>query len=258
MTRTWNRSVTLRRLLAILAILGGCRTEPAALPVPVPENPSAFGNCTAKVKVDVARLRSGPSLDSRIVGTRLQDDALFVLRVQGKWVLVVTASGDTAYMAAYLLSFPVHDMLEQWKRENPSPSVGKKAKVKWAAAGFRKYPSGSSPILGRFVRGDEVAVLADLGNGWALAESLTGDGKPGCYGFVATRSLAAPDVPDPPEWTAPLARLRRLAGAAPEPARESPGEYLARTAWSPEVFRAELDSRGGILASPGELLASAL
>lgn len=241
----------MRKVLAILGLMSGCWTAQASASIPLPENTSAFGNCTAKVKVDVARLRAGPSLSSRIVGTRLHDETLFVVRVQGKWVQVVTASGDTAYMAAYLLAFPYHDLLEQWKRETPSPSVGKKARVKWAAVDFRKYPSAASPGLGRFARGDEVAVLTRLPDGWALVEGLTGDGKPGCYGFVPSRALGAPEIPDPAEWTAPLARLRRPAGGDAEPVRESPGEYLARTAWSPEVFLAERRARGGLPGFPG-------
>lgn len=252
----------MRKVLAILGLMGGCLTAQAAPFIPIPENTSAFGNCTAKVKVDVARLRAAPTLASRIVGTMVQHENLFVVRVQGKWVQALTASGDTAYMAAYLLAFPYHDLLEQWKRETPSPSVGKKPRVKWAGVEFRKHPSVASPSLGRLVRGDEVAVLSDLGNGWSLVESLTGDGKPGCYGFVAARALAPPEIPDPAEWTAPLARLRRPAGGSPEPARETPGEYLARTAWSPEVFLAGHPARGhrapgGFPVLPGALLASA-
>ncbi|HLP43418.1 MAG TPA: SH3 domain-containing protein, partial [Fibrobacteria bacterium] len=123
---------------------------------PLPENPSAFSGCTAKVKVNVARLRSGPSLDARILGVRLQDESVHVRSVHGKWVQVSLPGGDTAFMAAYLLAFPYHDLLEQWKRETPSPSVGKKAKVKWASVRFRKYPSADAPRLGGFVRGDEV------------------------------------------------------------------------------------------------------
>lgn len=248
----------MRKVLALLVFLGSGHEAEALAFSPVPENPSAFSNCTAKVKVSAARLRSGPSLDAPIKGLRLQDESIYVTRVQGKWVQVVThtAGGtDTAYMAAYLLSFPYHELLEQWKREAPSPSVGKKAKVKWASVHYRKYPASGAARLGGFARGDEVSVLSDLGNGWSLVESLSEDGKPGCYGFIASRALAAPDVPDPPGWSAPLARVRRTAGQVLEPARESPAEYLARTAWSPEVFIAEVRARRS-LRSPGELLAS--
>jgi hypothetical protein len=155
---------------------------------------------------------------------------------------VETASGDTAYMAAYLLSFPAGDLLEQWKRESPPPTVGKKAKVKWAKVHFRKYPSPSSSLLGHFERGDEVAVLTELGNGWSLAESRKADGRGSCFGFLPSRALAAPDVPDPPEWTAPVAKLRLDPGQKPEreTVRETGAAYGYRTAWSPELFRLEL------------------
>lgn len=225
-----------RKLLALLILMAMAPSAGAFAYLPLPENPAAFSNCTAKVKVSAARLRAGPSLDARVLGIRHQDEAVFVNKVHGKWVQVALPDGDTAYMAAYLLAFPYHDLLEQWKRETPSPSVGKKAKVKWASLRFRKYPSTAAPALGGFARGDEVALLADLGTGWSLVESLDEAGKPGCYGFVRSRALAAPDVPDPPEWTAPLARVRRAPGSPLEPARESPGEYLARTAWSPDLF----------------------
>ena len=227
----------MRQLLFCLGLLGAA---PAAAQViaSLPDNPIAFGNCTAKVKVDLARLRTGPSLDARIVGVRKQDEPLHVLKVMGKWVQVETAAGDTAYMAAYLLSFPASEILEQWKRESPAPTVGKKAKVKWAEVNFRKYPSPKSASLGHFAYGDEVAVLTDLGNGWSMVEGRKADGMGRCYGFIANRALAAPDVPDPPEWTSPVSRVRLNPGQTLEkdPVVETPAQYCLRTAWTPELF----------------------
>src|SRR5690606_37647212 len=98
----------------------------------IPDNPIAVANCIAKVKVDAARVRAAPSLDSPILGVRSQDEALYVAKVEGKWAQVVLPEGDSVYMAAYLLAFPANEILEQWKRETPSPSVGKKARVKLA------------------------------------------------------------------------------------------------------------------------------
>jgi hypothetical protein len=100
-----------------------------------------------------------------------------------------------------------------------------------------------------------VAVLSDLGNGWSLVESRTEDGKPGCYGFLANRALGTPDVPDPPGWVAPLAMLRRSPRQHLEPSLETPGQYLARTAWSPGVFAVEMKSLKHRLP-PGQMLAS--
>ena len=246
-----------RKLLALIGLLAiGPEVQAYASYSSLPENPSAFSNCTARVKVTAARLRSGPSLDASVLGLRYQDEAMYVIRVHGKWVQVVTQDADTAYVAAYLLTFPYHEMLEQWKKETPSPSVGKKAKVKWAAANYRKYPSVSAPRLGGFVRGDEVAILSDLGNGWSLVESRSEDGKPGCYGFIANRALATPDVPDPPDWVAPLAKVRRSSGQDMEPTRETASQYLARTAWSPEVFVAEYNARQRMPGSEGLHIAS--
>jgi hypothetical protein len=188
-----------------------------------PDNPIAIGNCTAKVKVTAARLRSGPSLDAKILGVRL--------------------SGDTAYMAAYLLSFPYNEILEQWKRETPAPTVGKKAKVKWASVNYRKYPSSHSSRLGRFIYGEEVAVLADAGKGWSLVQSRDASGQGVCYGFISNRALAAPDIPDPPDWITPLAKVHRPAAESLEPLNETPSEHLARTVWSPKLFAMELKSR---------------
>jgi hypothetical protein len=223
----------------------------------LPDNPVAFGNCTAKVKVDIARLRSGPSLDAPILGTRKQDEALHVLKVVGKWVQVETASGDTAYMAAYLLHFDASEILEQWKKESPAPSVGKKAKVKWAAVRLRQYPSAHSPALGHFSHNDEVAVLSDLGNGWSLVESLKPDGKTSCFGFVANRALAAPDVPDPPEWIAPLAKVKLSPGQKldRDPVVETPEQYCQRTAWTPELFVMELKAKAHAGSALGEVIA---
>jgi len=241
---TWPYNFYVRRLLLCLGLLGAA---PAAAQVyaSLPDNPIAFGNCTARVKVDVARLRSGPSLDAKILGVRKQDEPLHVVKVVGKWVQVETVAGDTAYMAAYLLSFPVSEILEQWKRESPAPSVGKKAKVKWATVNFRKYPSRLSVSLGHFDLGDEVAVLTDLGNGWSFVESRKTDGSGPCFGFLANRALAAPDVPDPPEWAAPVSQVRLNPGQRPEvkPVRESPAQYCLRTAWSPELFKMELRAK---------------
>jgi hypothetical protein len=245
----------LRKLLAFLGLLAIGPSAHGYGYMPLPDNPAAFSNCTATVKVNAARMRLEPTLESKIVGIRLQDENVFVTKVHGKWVQVVTPAGDTAFMAAYLLTFPFHDLLEQWKRETPSPSVGKKAKVKWASVNFRKYPSTDAPRLGGFAKGDEVAVLSDLGNGWSLVESRSEEGKPGCYGFLANRALTTPDVPDPPYWVAPLAKVRRAADRTLEPTLETPGQYLARTAWTPGVFVAEMQSRK-LRLPPGDMLAS--
>jgi hypothetical protein len=231
------------KLLICLGLLGLAPVASHALVV-LPDNPIAIGNCTATVKVDAARLRSAPSLDAKVLGIRLQSDSLYVTKVIGKWVQVVLPSGDTAYIAAYLLSFPPNELLEQWKRDNPSPSVGKKAKTKWAAH-FRKYPSAQSPNLGHFAAGDEVAVLSDLGNGWSLVEGRKADGKGPCFGFIANRALGPPDLPDPALWSAPLARVRVSPGEAVdmEKRMESPTEYCRRTAWSPELFAMEMRAK---------------
>lgn len=247
----------MRKLLVCLGILGltPVLTRAAHAFGPMPDNPIAFGNCTAKVKVDAARLRSGPSLESRVMGVRVQDDPLFVTKVYGKWVQVALTTGDTAYIAAYLLSFPANEILEQWKRDNPSPSVGKKARVKWAKVNFRKYPSVQSPRIGHFSLNDEIAVLTDLGNGWSMVEgrkadgsadgSGDGNGNGNCFGFIANRALSAPDVPDPPGWSAPLAKVRLNPGEKPEqaPVIETPSQYCQRTAWSPELFAMEMKSK---------------
>ena len=128
-------------MFKLLALLGSVSLLPA-LPAygyaALPDNPIAFENCTAKVKVEAARLRSGPSLAAKILGVRLQDSPLYVVKVHGKWVQVILANGDSAYIAAYLLAFPAKEILEQWKRDRPSPSVGKKPKVKWATMNFRR------------------------------------------------------------------------------------------------------------------------
>lgn len=234
----------MRQLLLCLGLLGAA---PAAAQViaSLPDNPIAFGNCTARVKVEAARLRSAPSLDARILGVRKQDEPMHVLKVVGKWVQVETASGDTAYMAAYLLSFPASEILEQWKRDYPVPTVGKKAKVKWASVILRKYPSARSKALGHFRRHDEVALLTDLGNGWSLVEGRKAEGAGSCYGFIANRALAPPDLPDIAGWTAPPARVRLRPGQRPEiiPVRESLAQYARRTAWSPELFELELKAK---------------
>jgi len=235
-----------RKLLVCLGILG---LAPVAIHAfaTVPDNPIAFSNCTAKVKVDAARLRSGPSLDSKVLGVRLQDEPLYVTKVYGKWVQVVLANSDTAYMAAYLLTFPANEILEQWKKEAPPQTVGKKAKVKWANVNYRKYPSAHAPRLGHFNHNDEVAVLTDLGNGWSLVQSRKADGKGESFGFIANRALAAPDVPDPPEWSAPLAKVQLNPGEHMEktPVVESPSDYCRRTAWTPELFVMELKAKSG-------------
>lgn len=234
----------MRQLLISLGLLGAASAA-AQVIASLPDNPIAFGNCTARVKVDLARLRSGPSLDARILGVKKQDESLHVLKVVGKWVQVETAAGDTAYMAAYLLSFPASEILEQWKRESPAPTVGKKAKVKWAEVNFRKYPTAKSASLGHFAYGDEVAVLADAGNGWSFVESRKADGTGRCYGFLSNRALTAPDVPDPPGWASPVARVRLHPGQhlETEPVRETPAQYCLRTAWSPELFRIGLKDK---------------
>lgn len=233
----------MRKLLAALGLAGLLPALPTHAYGSLPDNPIAFEKCTAKVKVDAARLRSGPSLDAKILGVRLQETPLYVTKIFGKWVQVALATGDTAYVAAYLLTFPATEILEQWKRDNPSPTVGKKARVKWASLTYRKYPSVNSPHMGHFNRGDEVAVLTDLKNGWSLVESRDPDGKGITYGFVANRALAPPILPDPVYWSTPVAMAHGAPPKAKEPVYETPAQYCARTAWSPELFALEMQSR---------------
>jgi hypothetical protein len=244
-----------RNLLTCLGLLGLIPAASAfSYAPPLPENTLAFSNCNAKVKVSSARLRVGPSLEAPVLGVRKQDQSLFVTKVCGKWVQVATESGDTAYVAAYLLSFPYAELLEQWKKDTRPPTVGKKARVKWASVNFRRYPAAASDRMGRFVHGEEVAVLSNLGS-WSLIEARARDGS-ACYGFVSNRALGAPEIPDPAEWTAPLARVHAVPGKAP-PAMETPSQYLARTAWSPQVFAAEWKSAHRAHALPqGDYLAS--
>ena len=244
----------MHKLLVCLGLLSSSPVAIHALTT-MPDNPIAFSNCTAKVKVDAARLRSGPSLDSKVLGVRKQDEPMRVTKVYGKWVQVVTPESDTAFMAAYLLAFPANEILEQWKRETPPQTVGKKAKVKWAQVNFRQYPDAAAPRLGHFSHDDEVAVLSDLGNGWSLVESRKADGNGNCFGFVANRALAAPDVPDPALWTAPLAKVRlnpgeRMENLNGQPKAESPSEYCRRTAWTPELFVMELNAKSRMPTEP--------
>jgi len=239
-----------RKFLAVLGLAGLLPAFSSFAYGSLPDNPIAFEKCTAKVKVDAARLRSGPSLDAKILGVRLQESALYVTKVFGKWVQVVLATGDTAYVAAYLLTFPATEILEQWKRDSPSPSVGKKARVKWATVNYRKYPSAQSPTLGHFNRDEAVAVLTDLKNGWSLVESRDADGKGVTYGFIANRALAPPSLADPVEWRAPLAMAHGAPPKLKEPVYESPAQYCARTAWSPELFALELKSQSHLRHGP--------
>ncbi len=215
----------------------------------IPENPIAIGNCTATVKVDAARLRAEPSLDAKILGIKLQDSTLYVSKVCGKWVQVVLATGDTAFMAAYLLTFPATEILEKWKKDAPPQTVGKKARVKWAKVNIRLYPSMHSPDQGYFKSQELVGILCDLGNGWVMVESRDAEDKQGLakvYGFVAKRSLYSNlDVTQSAQnrW-----ELLAMAHGAPkkikEPEAEGLGHYCARTAWTPELFALEMKQSG--------------
>src|SRR3954464_3237300 len=89
------------KLLACLGILGIAPASASYAYAALPDNPIAFENCTAKVKVSAARLRAGPSLEARVLGLRSQDNPLYVTKICGKWVQVALTSGDTAYVAAY-------------------------------------------------------------------------------------------------------------------------------------------------------------
>ncbi len=230
----------MHKLLALVGMVGLLPTLSVHAYGTLPDNPIAFENCTAKVKVDVARLRSGPSLDSKILGVKMQDSPLFVNKICGKWVQVTLASGDTAYMAAYLLTFPADEILEKYKRASPTPALGKKARVKWAHVNYRQLPSTNSAYLGRFNRNDEVAVLNDLGNGWSLIESQNHEGNGLIYGFITNGALAPPLIPDPIYWSTPLAKAHNAPPKLKEPVVEGVGEYCARTAWTPELFVLEL------------------
>ena len=222
----YNHRVILRSarhaFLFSLCLWGAVR---ATLSDNLPENPLAFGNCTATVRVNAARLRAGPSLSAPVLGLRLQEDSLFVLKVEGKWARVVTPqalsgnAADTAYMAAYLLAFPYRELLEQWKRAAPQPSVGRKNRVKWAFLDFRKYPSSQSPVIAAFQQNDVVGELLRLPHGWSLIE-----GAHHVVGFVTSSALEPlPDLPGLPNWGPPLSPAMRDIDEPLLTDKESPG-----------------------------------
>lgn|GEM_PF-6245448 len=109
----------------------------------LPSNPNAYDHCRAKVIVSSAHLRSSPSLKAEIRGTLVLNDTLFVQKVRGKWAQLSMDKGETVFIAAYLLEFSWQDLLEQWKKDAPQPTVGKKPKVKWASG--RPLPMAFQP-----------------------------------------------------------------------------------------------------------------
>lgn len=227
------------RLLNYLPLAAGlwAGSAQASLEFSLPENPLAFAHCTAIVHVDAARLREGPSLHSGILGLRQADDSVNVTQITGKWAQVVLdGSDDTAYIATYLLTFPYAQLLDQWKHAAPRPSLGKKSVVKWAVVNFREYPSPRSPVIGLFEKASVVGELYRMPTGWSLVEC-----QGGVLGFVFSSALEpAPVLPGFPDLGPPLSPVLQDADAPLARKRESPGEYLARTAWSPEVFRLQL------------------
>lgn len=264
-------------LLALAALAASASTHlPVVMPI-LPENPMAFAGCTAQVNVDAARLRRAPSVVAQILGLRFSHDKLKVTRVlEGKWAAVEFEGGE-AYLAAYLLDFPRQEFLDQWKKEGPttSPALGKRARVKWASLPFRRYPDSASVSAGLLRRGAVVSRLIDLGDGWALVRG--GGNRLGFLPaealevFQESWAAALPLTPLEAEAEAvaaeavlleeePIGRYAwRTAwspavfaagdgggfgpgrpGWPPEgPSGESPAQYLARTAWSPEFDRAE-------------------
>jgi hypothetical protein len=215
----------------------------------LPENPNAIDHCLAKVRVDAARLRESPSLTSQITGVRGKEEPVYVQRVMGKWAQVVLEDGDTAYIANYLLAFSWHEMLDQWKKSAAPPTVGKKARVKWANVDLRPYPSTRGGRLGQLRRHDWVGVLTEDKQGWSLVQVT------GAIGFVRTRALRGWQFQEMPSnlkstvkshvnipailayQMAPLAKVRHTVNDRIETPVESPQEYLAHSAWSPELFQ---------------------
>ena len=51
---------------------------------------------------------------------------------------------------------------------------------------LRAGPSTADAVLGSFVRGEQAELVADLGNGWALARTVT----TGAEGYMADRFLS--------------------------------------------------------------------
>jgi hypothetical protein len=198
----------------------------------LPNNPHAIDHCLAKVRVTSARLRESPSLGAAIIGSRQIDQPVFVEEVLGKWARIQLEDGTSAYIATYLLAFSWQDLLDQWKKGAPKPTVGKKAKVKWAKVLLRAYPNARSDRLGELRRHDMVAVLGETHPGWTFVQVN------GAYGFIATRNLSSLNRMPPGFAAAPLADLQKGRVEAVLPRLETPVEYVARTAWSPELFQA--------------------
>jgi hypothetical protein len=157
--REYRTQAFATRIFGLLALTWACAS--AYSESDLPENPVAFAQCQARVRVETARIREAPSLRSPIKELRHREELLFVSGIDGKWAQIVLESGDTAYVAAYLLAFPYHEILDHWKRQAPQPSVGKKAKVKWAQVNFRKYPVLSAARVGFFGKNEMISVLTD-------------------------------------------------------------------------------------------------
>lgn len=148
---------------------------------------------------EVVKVRSGPSLDSKVIGTLSRGTKVYVIAFREKWCWCSLPEGGKGWIAEWLLQFSADKgrALAQEKAQTALAAVPQghpPAWIKVTAANVRSAPGLGGKAYGTLSQGTKVYVLARQGDwircktpggsGWIRGDLLE-------YDIVAGRKLAA-------------------------------------------------------------------
>ncbi|MBO8138122.1 MAG: SH3 domain-containing protein [Desulfotomaculum sp.] len=126
----------------------------------VPPAAEAYAGQMASVTGKYVNLRSGPGTNHTIVGRVYHGDRLTVLGKQGDWYKVRSSSGQTAWIAGWLIK--VENTVLPVSRSGDFR--GRTLVVTAADVNLRGGPGTSYPVIGMVDKGDRLPVTAQKGN----------------------------------------------------------------------------------------------
>lgn len=120
---------------------------------------------TASVIANGVRLRSGPSTNDAIIGSKNKGDAINIIRTQGDWHEVKLSSGKTAWIAAWLTSDATTSTKSTKKtKATPVSNQSLKGKNIVLDPGHGGYDPGSTALNGVFEKQLTMDMAKAIGN----------------------------------------------------------------------------------------------
>lgn len=154
---------------------------------PAPNPTASLG--TIKVNAPAVNLRSMPTTDSDLLTTMAQGTVLTVYGADGDWYRVQTPSGQTGWVANWLVTKPERT-IPVTPPAPPATATTKTVTVLGSDTNIRSGPGTDTAILGRVQTGDKLTLVAKSGD-WYQIKLASGQ-----LGYIASWLVTTDDTPD--------------------------------------------------------------